>query len=272
MKRFLTIAAILLVVGFVVAKNRQMCSYVCTTGQMLTKQLKGSVSPEFEIERLKNEIAKLDGDVDRLIQDEATLTVDLKEYRADLAKKETALAKTEESLLTFAKEVKSNPDKGFVFTKASYTPVTAKKKLADDFDLYKSQKGSVQSLKNLIGAKEKQYNSLLTHRTKIATQKLTYQAQLDQLSADWATLKNDTNASTPNFDSTRFAQIEQGLKDLKRKVEIEKTVLELKNGMAPPQQDVQVEVGNQIDPDTVLSAIQNQPADKTVKTTPPQND
>jgi len=272
MKKFLTIAAILLVVGFVVAKNRQMCSYVCTSAKVLSKQLKGSVSPEFEIERLKGEIAKLDGDVDQLIQDEATLTVDLKEKRAKLAQDETKLAQTEESLLNFAKEVKANPDKGFVFTKASYTPVTAKNKLAYDFDHYKSLKGSVQSLKNLISSKEKQYNSVLTHRTKIATLKQTYQAQLDQLAADWALLKSDNNSETPNFDNNRFTMIEEGIKNLKRKVDIESVAAGIKaetNKTAPAPQ---VEV-NQLDPDTVLNTIQNQPADKSsVKTTTPQND
>jgi len=268
MKKLLVAAAILLVVGFVVAKNRHVCSYVSTGCKMMSCQFKNSLSPEFEIERLRGEIAKLDTEVDRLIQDEATLAVDLKGYRSDLVAKETALARSEESLLNFAKEVKANPDKGFVFVKTSFAPTTAKKKLADDFDLYKSQKASVQSLKNLVAAKEKQYTTLVNQRTKIATTKLTFQAQLDQLAADYATLKNDSNSSSPNFDANQITLIEKGLKDLKRKVDIESYIAEKKadtvntNGVTMP------EVGNNVDPDVVLDAITNPGTEKSTVKTP----
>jgi len=273
MKRFLTIAAILLVVGFVVAKNRQMCSYVCTTSKMLTKQFKGSVSPEFEIERLKGEIANLTGDVDRLIQEEATLKYDLTVDQAKTKEKEADLAKTEASLKAFAEAVKTNADKSFSFTNTSFTPVTANSKLKADYKLYQEQKKAVEYLKKGAASKEKQYNSVKIQREKIFTTQQTYKAQLEQLASDWATLKNETNSTSPDFDANRFTQIEDALNNLKRKVEIEKTVIELKNGQPTPQHNSQTEVGNQLDPDTVLNAINNPPADKSsVKTTTPQND
>jgi len=265
MKRFLTIAAVLLVVGFLVAKNRQMCSYVCTTSKMITKQFKGNLSPEFEIDRLKGEIANLDGDVDRMIQEEATLSVDLKYDKQTLTKSEGNLAKTREGLKAFAEKVKANPDKVFVFTNTTYTPVIASAKLKTEYDLFKSQEKSVESLKNLVAAKEKQLNNLKTQRQQLETVKLTYQAQVDQLAADWTILKNDTPAvAAANFDSSRIALIEEGLKNLKRKVDIDTEAATIKHGL-PSAAPAQPAATNQFDPDTVLNALDPAADKSTVK-------
>jgi len=272
MRKFLTIAAILLVVGFVVAKNRQMCSYVCTTSKMISKQFKGSVSPEFEIERLKGEIASLDADVDRMIQDEATLSVDLKYDKQNLAKSEGSLAETREGLKAFAEKVKANPAASFVFANTSYTPVVAGSKLKASYDLFKSQEKSIESLRNLVAAKEKQLNTLKTQRQQIATMKLTYQAQVDQLAADLTVLKNETPSAVANFDNSRIAMIEDGIKNLKREVEIKGVALAIKNGL-PGSAPAQPAATNQIDPDTVLNAIEQSTGDKsTVKTPAPVQD
>jgi hypothetical protein len=59
MKRFLTIAAILLVVGLVVAKNTRVSSYMCTLAKKVQNNMQANVSPEFEIERLDMEIERL---------------------------------------------------------------------------------------------------------------------------------------------------------------------------------------------------------------------
>jgi len=272
MKKFLTIAAILLVVGFVVAKNRQMCSYVCTTSKMLTKHLKGSVSPEFEIERLKGEIASLEADVDRMIREEANLSVDLRDSKTDLGKKEAAVVKTREGLKAFAEKVKANPDKGFVFTNTSYTPVVASSKLKADYDLFKSQEKSVESLRNLISTKEKQLNTFKTQRDQIKTMKQTFEAQLDQLAADWITLKNESPSANVSFDTSRIAMIEEGLKNLKHKVDVETEYDRLKNSQQSSKSTPPAAT-NQIDPDTVLNAIEQSTGDKsTVKTPAPVQD
>ncbi len=256
MKKILIIAAVVLLVGFVVAKNKHWSSYVCTASKMVSSQFKNNVSPEFEIERLKGEIARLDGDVERMIQDEANLSVDLKDLKRGLDKAKNQLNNTEKTLLDFAKDVKANPDKNFVFLKTTYTPVASKKKLTDDYELYKSLKASVQSKENLVAARQNELDTLKTQRETIVTQKLTFQAQLDQMDADWRTLKNDSHSTSPNFDTSRFTSIEEGLRNLKHKVDVEKEVIGIKSGM-PTAKSTQPSVPNHVDPDTVLNAIQN---------------
>lgn len=264
MRKFITIAAILLVVGLVVARNTRVSSYVCTAAKNIQKHMQANISPEFEIERLDMEIERLKGDVNDLVNQEAVLSVDLSELKQNLESKEKTLAKSEETLLAFANKVKENSNSNFQFVSHTYTPVAAKKKLADDYELYQSQKASVKSMRNLVTAREQQLTTLRNQRQKIVTQQATYKAKLDQLAADWTLLKNEVNSSPASVDNNRFKSIEEGLKQLNRQVEIEKRKADIHGENHSISGGAAVEVGPQIDPDFVLNAIRNPGDEKTI--------
>lgn len=271
MKRLVLIAAILGIVGLVVAKNTHLSSCIYTVTKMAEKQLKGSISPEFEIERLKNEIARLDSDVDRLIQQEAEMAVDLDSFKNKLKGREETLKQTKVNLVEFATKVK-NSDSGFQFINVSYTPVTANKKLAADFQLYQSQEASVQSLRNLIAAKEKQYNSLVHKRNTFVTQKQTFQANVEQLEADWAELKNESNAPVSSFDTDRVAMIETGINELKRTIAIKQKEAEIRSEIPSFATSPAEATEPQIDPDVVLNALQNSAQNDNVAVATPKEE
>lgn len=258
MKRIITTGAILLAVFALFASNRHIRSYVCTMKNMAVHQMKGNVSPEFEINRLQDEIRNLDSDLPGMVDSLAALDYEIKQGKAKLEKAQTALASHEKGLLEFAQTVKEKGKTQFVFASQKYTPVTGNQKLARDFALFNSLKATVESQQKLLAAQEQRFQVKFDQVSKIKEQKQAFETQLTQLATELELLKNEPNVCQTNFDSSRIALIQEGLANLKRqvgKLQSKKDIYE-KLGMTTETGPVTSEPA--IDPDVVLDAINNQ--------------
>jgi chromosome segregation ATPase len=253
MKKLVTIAAILVLVGLVVANKHNVKKMIgCPLSQMCCKQN----APEDEIQKLQDEITQLDSQMDTLIKEEARLHVDIKALKAKIPAKEKAFGTAKESLVGFAQAVKENKGKGFEFTNHTYTLVSAQKKLEKDFQLYNSLEAELKSLKNSLTAKEKHYNTLVDQRKNLVTTKLTFQATLDKLSADWAQLKSETSASTPGTDANKLKEIQASLDKLAYEIQVKTEEHTIRNEIAGTPGTPQIEPPSDINADAVLSKIQ----------------
>lgn len=261
MKRLLTIAAVLLITSLVVASNTEVASYVCTGLKLLAKQATPVVSPEFEVERLKLEIAKLDNEVPRMVNSLATMYKDdIEPLKAKVNQNQKKLKNHETVLLEFAKVVKGNNSPEFVFEKLTYTTSKANEKLTQDFAIYQSLKATVQGQEKLLAAKEKQYSVKLDQVAKIRLTKQEFETKLTQLETDLALLRSNQasgSATEADFDNERITLIQNGLKGLQREIGILQHTQTINDQIAPAAAKTSASPTPAIDPDVVLNAIQN---------------
>jgi len=278
MKKFLLISTVLLVVGaLVVAKNPTIRSYCNVFCKQFKDTVKSNISPELEIERLKMEIARLDKEVPNLVNSLAVMYKDeIEPLQVKVAKSQTKLKAYEQTLLDFAKAVKTNSNTEFVFAKETYSPTRANDKLTQDFTLYQGLKATTQNQEKLLAAKQKHYQIKHDQVTKIKHTQQEFETKLTQLETELALLRTNEAAGTSvvdaNFDNTRISVIQDGLKSLQRDVDIMKKAQEIKNEIAPQASTAQPAVTPKLDPQVVLDAITNPAnAKSNVETTTPQD-
>jgi hypothetical protein len=276
MKKFLIIAAVVLGIGtFVIARNPVMRSYCSAVWHTCQAQVKGNVTPEFEIERLKLEIAKLDQEIPNLVNDLAVMDQDeIQPLNARVTASQKNLKAREQTLLEFAKVVKSNPSSDFEFAKVKYTSARANDKLAEDFAWYQSLKAQVQGQEKLLAAKQQQYKIKYDQVTKIRQTKEGFELKLTQLETDLALVRAEeatgNGVTEAKFDNSRITLIQDGLKNLQRQVNIMKKKTELLHEIAPAP-GTPTSAAPKLDPDVVLQAIQHPAAEKSnVQTVSPE--
>jgi hypothetical protein len=109
---------------------------------------------------------------------------------------------------------------------------------------------------------------------KIKQTKDAFELKLTQLETDLALIRAEeatgNGVTEAKFDNSRITLIQDGLKNLQRQVNIMKKKTELLHEIAPTQ-GTPTSTAPKLDPDIVLQAIQNPPADKSaVQTVSPQ--
>jgi len=263
-KKF-TIGAILLGVVVLFAGSPLLRSYVKSAWHQTVCKMKGNIPAEFEIERLKGEIAQLDQEVPQLVTALAEMSYDLDNQKKQLQTVQGKLKAHTERLVDFAKAVKNNPNTQFVFAKQSFAPTEANKKLADEYKTFNTMKTIAEGKEKLVAAREKQFKIKLDQVNRIRQQKQEFELQLTNLETELALVKHQPGTPEKAFDNSRITLIEEGLKNLTRQVGIAKKESELKIMLGTGTDNAGPAAGPQIDPDVVLNAIQN-PA------TEPKND
>jgi chromosome segregation ATPase len=258
MKRTLTIGTIVLALVALFATNRHIRSYLHSAKNIAFTQLKGNISPEFEINRLQDEIRNLDSDLPGMVDSLAALDYDIKQNKAKLEKAQTALASHEKTLLEFAETVKAKGKTQFTFLDQKFTPTTGNKKLARDFALYNNLKATVESQQKLLTAQEQRFQVKFDQISKIKEQKQAFETQLTQLATELELLKNNSNGCEPAIDNSRIALIQEGLANLKRQVGKLQSKHDLYEKLGMTTENAPVNSDPAIDPDVVLNAINNQ--------------
>jgi chromosome segregation ATPase len=220
----------LLVLGiaFLVVKKTAVGSYVNYFWSSACAAAKNQIPTKIEIDRVRNEIASLDGDINGMIRPIAEHKAAITRLKKEVVTLQAKLDQQRETLLTLTKDLEGNPTK-VVYEGVSYTADRLRHKLQKDFDSYKRLEANLGSQRKILEAKETSLQATQEQLGKVVSKKREYEERLAQLEANEETLQIARIGSSVQIDSSRATQIEEALRDIERRQDVQRAEIELRN-------------------------------------------
>lgn len=245
--------------AFAVLSLTRVGSYAGTAWSKVKVTAQRQVPVEFEIERLRNEVGQLVPDMKKNRSMVAEEIVAIDNLRQEITFTRSNLDKQKSDLLRMARDVESGETQ-LVYGGRTYTVERIKDKLAKDLASFKRAETELKAREQMLDAKER---SLDTAREQLATlmeQKQELEVAIAQLEAEAKTVKLAQTRSQFTFDDSRLSEIKRSLAELRTRLKVEITELELegqyssdpiKAEKAKPAADVAREVREYLQPSSV---------------------
>jgi len=210
-------------VGALAVTNAVWSGSVSTVWNRAKVAVERQVSPEFELERIRHQIAKLTPDMNKHIETiaEATVEVGALTRRIDTVKAE--LDKRQGDLLALTDRVESG-----VQTVGMGGP-NLKDRLARELKAYKNCEKDLASKQKLLEAKKEALEAARRQLGQIQEQQQELTVIAAQFEAELANL-NEARARSRikvELDDSRLAKIKESLEKLRQRIEVERTKAEL---------------------------------------------
>lgn len=218
-----TLGAILAVY---VLSHTRVGSYATTAFKQLREDAGNQVSVEFEIQRLKNEVAKLDPDININRKSVAQEKVALDTLHEEVQGLQTKLDEHKGEIRRVSAELK-NGARSVSFSGQEYTATQATDKLDSMVDSAERFERTVASKKRTLDARERMYEASKKNLLAMRDEKAKLEEQIAELEATYREVQLQQTQSKHQFDCTRLAEIKKSLEGLKTRIKVEKTELEL---------------------------------------------
>jgi len=237
----LAIGTLIAVAAVTVLSYTKLGSYASTAWTKARVSAKKQVPIEFEIDRLKNEVAQLIPDMKRnrsLIAEEMVAVDNLKE---EIATTRTKLDSQKTVLLKLSKDVEGG-EQTFVINHQSYPRARVIEKLSRDLESFKRCEAELKSREQMLEAKERSLDAARQQLVTMRDQKQELEVQIAQLEADLKTVRLAQTRCKFQVDDSRLTEIKRSLADLKTRLKVEKTAAELEGEFANDAMPVEATV------------------------------
>jgi chromosome segregation ATPase len=179
------------------------------------------IAPEFEIERIRDQISRLTPDMNRHIEKIAEATVECASLNRKIELVSGELEKREKDILAMTEKV----ERGIV--PVGYTPTNLKDKLARDLKAYKSCERDLSNKRKLLDAKQKALESARQQLRAIQESRQTLEVELARMEAELAEVRVAQSVNKVQLDDSRLGKIKGSLEKLRETIECERTKIEL---------------------------------------------
>jgi DNA repair exonuclease SbcCD ATPase subunit len=181
---------------------------------------------EKEIQRLRKEVAALEKDRKKVGDLLAKEIVEVRYLRENTEELRIAVANEEDRLHAKAEEIKNANTK----VKYGYGLVSveeAKAMLKADVARHLARKATLEAQEKTLAAREQNKENLSKQLDVLHRQKEGLAVEIDTLEAEWKVIQLQQMESKYQTDNTRLAKVKEGLRDLRKKLEIEREKLNL---------------------------------------------
>jgi peptidoglycan hydrolase CwlO-like protein len=201
-------------------------SYAGTAWGKIRNNASNQVPIEFEIDRLKNEVAKLIPDMKKnrsLVAEEMVAIDNLKE---EIATTRTKLDEQKVVLHKLNTDVNSG-ETIFIYNGVSYKRERILEKMARDLDSCKRAEAELASKQQLLEAKERALDAARQQLATIREQKQDLEVQIAQLEAEVKTVRLAQSKCKFQVDDSRLSEIKKSLGELRNRLKSEKYAAEM---------------------------------------------
>lgn len=212
--------------GLFIISQTRVGSYGGTAWKKVKDATKKQVPIEFEIERLRHEVAQLVPDVKNQLSGIAEEMVAVQNLREEIEVTKVNLNKQQESLRAMKDDLKN----GIVPVSTSGRPYSAnfvREKMARDLASCQRCEKEVKTKEQLLEAKERALDAARERLASIKGQKEELEIAIENLEAELKTVRLAQTRSKFEFDDSRLAHIKQSLADLKTRLQVERKTGEL---------------------------------------------
>jgi chromosome segregation ATPase len=229
MKKLILVA----VIGFAVvsaAKGSKWFSYVRSEWAGAKEWADSKVPPEKEIVRLRHEVKLLDKDILTVVNQLAKERVECEELKAKVAELRGRQAADKETLQTRATAIKTAETKAeaeVAFGSRRVGLTAAKADLAEGVSRFTANQKSLETMELTLGSRERIRDSLEKQLETLKNKKTELATGIDAIEADLTMLKLQQMENKYQTDDTRLARIKESMRELQKKVAIEREKLKL---------------------------------------------
>jgi len=223
----LLIAAVAVVVGLaVVTSPTWVGSLLRTKVKNATAFLKHQVTPETQIEMLRNDLARLTPELKKHFSDLAQEMVTVETLRKDVVALEAKLVAKKKDILALKEDVAS--DREFVtYGDRRYTKAQVKRQLAREFEGYKAAEDNLKAKRDLLTQKEEGLSTAREQLKAMQDARETLQSELARLEAEIKKVRVAQTRSKFHLDDSALSRVKAGVEELKKRIDVEKKRLEL---------------------------------------------
>jgi chromosome segregation ATPase len=228
------IAALAVVAGLFILNNTRLGSYGWTAWNKAKKSVKAQVPLEFEIERVRQQVAQLVPDMKQNLTKIAEEIVAVENMRAEIDVTKANLNKKREEIRVMNDELKSGNER-IVFHDRTWSRRSIAEKLAADL---KSCMACEESLKVREQMLENREKALESEREKLASmrkQKDELEVAITKLEANLKAVRLNQTKSQFSIDDSRLSQIKASIADIQQRLRVEQVASELHGEFANDQ-------------------------------------
>jgi chromosome segregation ATPase len=222
----IALVAVLAVAGLFVLNLAGLGSYTSTAWKNIRNSCKRQVPLEFEIERVRNEVAQLVPDMKKNLSVIAEEMVAVENLKEEISVTKARLQDQERSLRTMTKDLESGAQR-IVYDGREYSAARVSEKLARDFASYKRCDSEVKAKEQLLEAKERALDAAREQLASMRSQKQELEVQIAQLEAEVKTVRLAQTKSKFQLDDSRLARCKATLADIRNRLNVEKKTGEL---------------------------------------------
>lgn len=200
-------------------------SYLRTFGSNVREAVKSEIAPEFELGRIRGEVANLMPEIRRHLTIVAEQSVDIRDMEREIADKEDSLNKQKDAILALRSDLDSGKDL-YTYKAVSYTRGEVESDLAERFDGYRTLEESVkrdhqilQARKDTLRANQKKLDAMLTKKQDLIV-------MVEQLEAKLKQVQAAETISSIEIDDSKLAHVEKMIRDLEHQLDVRQSVLE----------------------------------------------
>jgi chromosome segregation ATPase len=239
-----------LVAGFVFGKD--MFSYATTACTNVRDAVKSEITPEFELDRIRNEIDQLMPEIRQHMTVVAEQSVDVKDLERGIEQKETHLAGQKDAIFALRADLTGSGDK-FTYRHVSYTRGEVESDLSERFEAFRVGEDAVKRDRQILTAQRQTLRANQQKLDSMLGRKQELSVLVSQVEARLKTIQAAEAVNNIEVDDTKLARVEGLIKDLNHVLDVRESLLETEGhvlGRIPVELDsvdVQTDVVTEID-------------------------
>jgi len=249
----LVFVAVAVVAGLFLLNTTNLGSYASTAWKKVRASCSKQVPLEFEIERVRNEIAHLGPDMKDHLRAIADETVKVENLREEIASTRTQLVKQKENILAMRKDVDESKGKKTIWYGEREFPVSrVKDKLTRDFASYQHCEEALKNKERLLESKGAALSTAKEQLTSMRSRKEELEVEVARLESDLKNLRLAQTRSNFQLDDTRLARINQSLASIRDRLKADNIVQDQEGKFA---NDLEIQVEKKVKTAEVLKQI-----------------
>ena len=219
--------------------GRDIFSYATTACNSVREAVKSEITPEFELDRIRNEIDKLMPEIRQHMTVVAEQSVDVKDLEREINAKENKLNSQKDAILALRADLTSSRD-SFTYRHVSYSRGEVEADLASRFETYRTGEESLArdrqilaAQKQTLRANQKKLDSMMSRKQELAV-------HVSQLEARLKTIQASEAVNAIEVDDTKLSHVEGMIKDLNHSLDVRESLLEAEGnliGRIPVEED-----------------------------------
>lgn len=236
--------------GFVFGTD--LYSYATTACSNVRQAVKSEITPEFELDRIRNEIDQLMPEIRQHMTVVAEQSVDVKDLDRTIVEKETKLAKQKEAILALRGDLAGGRDK-FTYRHVSYTRQEVEADLADRFEAFQVGEDALSRDRQILTAQKQTLRANQKKLDSMMGRKQDLSVQVSRLEARLKTIQATEAVNNIEVDDSKLSHVESMIKELNRALDVRESLLETEGnvlGRIPvgeDSEDIHTDVISEID-------------------------
>jgi multidrug resistance efflux pump len=203
-------------------------SYLTHQWHKADKYFENQVPPEEEIRQIKTEVTNLDKDIDKARGSVAEEIVEAKLLKSKVDDRRAAVQSSRAAVEARAQLLKDAGDNKLVkWDSRQISYERAKELLQSQVTAHKTLEKDLNNLETMLGVRERTRDLAEQHLQALIAQKSELEAAVTELEADIKLAKIEQVQSKYQNDGTRMAEVKERLANLKKRVEVQRTKLNL---------------------------------------------